>query len=208
MATILAYTSPALGHLLPMSAVLSELSRRGHSIHLRTLSGGVEIAQSLGFATETIDPGIEEITLDDWHATNPIAALKITASVFGRRAKREVGDLADATAHVRPDALLLDVNCWGALCAAEAGDIPWACFCPFTPLLRSPGVPPFGLGLKPLPGPFGTMRDAAARAALLTPLERVVRPPLNAVRATVGLPPRAFDGRIPPSRTADARCKR
>jgi MGT family glycosyltransferase len=189
MATILAYTSPALGHLLPMSAVLSELSRRGHSIHLRTLSGGVDMGRSLGFAAEAIDPGIEAITQDDWQGTNPIAALKIAASVFGRRAEREVGDLADAMAHVKPDALLLDVNCWGAMSAAEAGDIPWACFCPFTPLLRSRGVPPFGLGLRPLPGALGRARDAAARAVLLKPLERVGRPPLNAVRARVNLAP-------------------
>ena len=31
MATILAYTSPALGHLFPFSALLSELSDRGHN---------------------------------------------------------------------------------------------------------------------------------------------------------------------------------
>jgi MGT family glycosyltransferase len=189
MATILAYTSPALGHLLPMSAVLSELSRRGHSIHLRTLSGGVGIGRSLGFTAEAIDPGIEAITQDDWQGTNPIAALKISASVFGRRAEREVGDLADAMAQTKPDALLLDVNCWGAMSAAEAGAIPWASFCPFTPLLRSPGVPPFGMGLKPLPGVLGQARDAAARVVLLRPLERVGRPPLNAVRTSVGLTP-------------------
>ena len=41
MATMLAYTSPALGYLLPVSALLSELSGRGHSIHLRTMSAGV-----------------------------------------------------------------------------------------------------------------------------------------------------------------------
>jgi hypothetical protein len=41
MATILAYTSPALGPLFPFSALLSELSDRGHTIHLRTLSTGV-----------------------------------------------------------------------------------------------------------------------------------------------------------------------
>ena len=41
MATILAYTSPGLGHLFPISALLTELSRRGHKIHLRTLSTGV-----------------------------------------------------------------------------------------------------------------------------------------------------------------------
>lgn len=189
MATILAYTSPALGHLLPMSAVLSELASRGHSIHLRTLSSGVEIGRSLGFATEAIDPAIEAITQDDWQGSNPIAALRISASVFGRRAEHELDDLAAATAHAMPDALLVDVNSWGALCSAEAHDIPWASFCPFTPMLRSPGVPPFGMGLKPLQGVIGRVRDAAAAAVLLAPLERVGRRPLNAVRARVGLAP-------------------
>ncbi|MFI5507503.1 glycosyltransferase [Mycobacterium sp. NPDC051804] len=187
MATILAYTSPALGHLLPMSAVLSELSHRGHTVALRTLSGGVDTGQSLGFSTEAIAPAIEAITQDDWKETNPIAALKKVAEVLARRAEIEIGDLADAIAQVRPDAMLLDVNCWGALSAAEAGDIPWASFCPFTPLLRSPGVPPFGLGLKPLHGPLGRARDSVARAVLLSPLERVMRPRLNTVRASVDL---------------------
>nr|WP_090273631.1 glycosyltransferase [Mycolicibacterium komanii] len=189
MATILAYTSPALGHLLPMSAILSELANRGHSIHLRTLSAGVGAGRSLGFATEAIDPDIEAITQDDWQGSNPIAALKISASVFGKRAELEVDDLAAAVAQIRPDALLLDVNCWGAFCSAEAGRIPWACFCPYTPLLRSSGVPPFGMGLKPLPEALGRVRDAAATAVLLAPLERVGRRPLNAIRARVGLPP-------------------
>jgi MGT family glycosyltransferase len=189
VATILAYTSPALGHLLPMSAILSELANRGHSIHLRTLSGGVETGRSLGFATEAVDPDIEAITQDDWQGSNPIAALRISASVFGRRAEHEVDDLAAAMAHVKPDALLVDVNCWGALCYAEAGDTPWASFCPYTPMLRSPGVPPFGMGLKPLTGALGRVRDAAATAVLLSPLERFGRRPLNAVRTRVGLPP-------------------
>ena len=101
MATILAYTSPALGHLLPISALLSELSHRGHTIHLRTLSTGVEIGQQLGFTTDAIDPQIEGIEQDDWKATNPLAALKLSVAVFGRRAMHEVADLADAVAHVR-----------------------------------------------------------------------------------------------------------
>ncbi|MCW2550454.1 MAG: glycosyltransferase, family, partial [Mycobacterium sp.] len=115
MATILAYTSPALGHLLPISALLSELSRRGHTVHVRTLSTGVEIGQRLGFTTDAIDPRIEGIEHDDWKATNPRAALKLSVAVFGRRAVHEVADLADAVARVHPDALLVDVNCWGAL---------------------------------------------------------------------------------------------
>ena len=83
MATILAYTSPALGHLLPISALLSELASRGHQIHVRTLSSGVEIAHELGFTADTIDSRIENIALDDWKATNPVAALKLSVATFG-----------------------------------------------------------------------------------------------------------------------------
>lgn len=35
MAGILAYGSPALGHLLPVSTLLRELAGRGHDVHLR-----------------------------------------------------------------------------------------------------------------------------------------------------------------------------
>jgi MGT family glycosyltransferase len=166
-----------------------ELSRRGHTVHVRTLSNGVEIAQRLGFTADAIDSRIEGIELDDWKASNPRDALKRAVAVFGRRAPREVADLADAVARVHPDALLVDVNCWGALSAADAGDIPWACLSPYTPLLRSPGVPPFGLGLKPLPGVLGRMRDDAVRTAVVNPLERMMLPPVTAIRAELNVPP-------------------
>jgi len=189
MATILAYTSPALGHLLPISALLSELATRGHTIHVRTLSTGAEVGQRLGFHTDAIDARIEQIELDDWKGTNPLAALKLSVPPFARRAAHEVPDFADAVARVNPDALLVDVNSWGALSSADAGDIPWACFAPYTPPLRAPGVPPFGLGLKPLSGVLGRVRDTAVRIAVLGMLERVMLPSINAIRADVGGPP-------------------
>jgi hypothetical protein len=115
MATILAYTSPALGHLFPISALLTELSRRGNKIHLRTLSTAVGTGQRLGFVTDAIDPRIETIVDVDWKAPNIRAALKMAIEVFCRRAVHEVGDFADAVARVRPDAVIVDVNCRGAL---------------------------------------------------------------------------------------------
>jgi UDP:flavonoid glycosyltransferase YjiC (YdhE family) len=189
MATMLAYTSPALGHMLPISALLSELSLRGHTVHLRTLSTCIEIGQRLGFSTDAIDPRIESIEHDDWKATNPRGALKRAIEVFGRRASHEVVDLADAVARVHPDALLIDVNCWGALSAAEAGGISWACFSPYTPMLRSPGVPPFGLGLTPMSGVLGRVRDAAMRTAVTGPLEKEMLLPINRIRVDVNLRP-------------------
>lgn len=168
-----------------MSALLSELHRRGHTVHLRTLSTGIEIGQRLGFTTEAIDPRIEQVELDDWKATNPVASLKLSVEVFGHRATHEVADLAETVAHARPDALLVDVNCWGAQSAADAGSIPWACFSPYTPPLRSAGVPPFGLGLKPMSGAVGRVRDAAVRTAVVGRVEGVMLPPINRIRATV-----------------------
>ena len=189
MATILAYTSPALGHLLPISALLSELSHRGHNVHMRTFSTGVEISQRLGFTADAIDPRIERIELDDWKATNPVASLKLSVAVFGRRAVHEVTDLAETVARAHPDALLVDVNCWGAQSAADAGPIPWACFSPYTPPLRSHGVPPFGLGLRPMSGAVGRMRDAAVRTAVVGRLEKVMLTPINTIRAKVNVGP-------------------
>ncbi|KUH82178.1 MULTISPECIES: nucleotide disphospho-sugar-binding domain-containing protein [unclassified Mycobacterium] len=188
MATILAYTSPALGHMLPMSALLSELSHRGHTIHLRTLSSAVDMAARLGFDTAAIDPRIESIPLGDGDTTDPRRALQIGVAAFGRRAVHEVTDLGAAIADVAPDALLIDVNCWGARSAAEAGDIPWACFSPYTPPMQSPGVPPFGLGLKPIPGALGRARDAAIQAVVSRSIEKALLPAVNRIRADVGLP--------------------
>jgi MGT family glycosyltransferase len=189
VATILAYTSPALGHMLPISALLMELSRRGHKVHLRTLSSCVDIGKSFGLDTDAIDPHIEAITIDDWDAPNPRQALKRGVAAFGRRGVYEAADLADAVARVHPDALLIDINCWGALSAAESGGTPWACFSPYTPPLHSPGVPPFGLGLKPHGGWLGRARDAAANIAVTRSVERVMLPPINTIRADVGLRP-------------------
>jgi hypothetical protein len=44
MAGVLAYTSPARGHLFPLTPILDELSRRGHSVAVRTLASQVPLA--------------------------------------------------------------------------------------------------------------------------------------------------------------------
>ena len=38
MARVLAYTSPARGHLYPLVQILDELAARGHEIAIRTLA--------------------------------------------------------------------------------------------------------------------------------------------------------------------------
>ncbi|MGH3632923.1 MAG: glycosyltransferase [Mycobacterium sp.] len=189
MSTILAYTSPALGHLYPTCALLAELHRRGHRIALRTLSAGVSIGRQLGFVTDAIDPHIEDIVMADWTAPNPRAALKLTCDIFANRAAHEIGDLRAAIDAVEPDALIIDANCWGAAAVADAGNIPWLAFWPYTPFLRSRGVPPFGPGLRPWPGVAGRIRDAALRPIVTGVVEKAMLPALNNVRARAGAAP-------------------
>jgi MGT family glycosyltransferase len=188
MSTILAYGAPALGHLLPMSALLRELAARGHEIHLRTLESGVAEGNRLGFRTKAVDPRIEEITSTDWTARGVFGVLKMTLDVLCRRAECEIDDLERAVAEVRPDALIIDANCWGAMSAADAGEIPWAVFSPFTPFLRSAGMPPVGPGMRPRSDLIGAVRDLGAWAVVWQVMDRRVLPRLNAVRAAVGAP--------------------
>jgi MGT family glycosyltransferase len=187
MATILAYTSPALGNLYPMCALLSALHERGHRIVLRTLARGVASGRRLGFDTAPIDECIESIEMTDWKATNGREALRVAFEVFGARAPLEVEDLGAALIAEAPDALIVDPNTWGAAATAEASGLPWATFYPYTPLLRSPGTPPFGPGMRPWPGPAGRIRDSLLRPLVMSAVNRAMVEPVNAIRTSLGL---------------------
>jgi MGT family glycosyltransferase len=187
VAKILAYQTPAMGHFFPISVLLTELRNRGHHITLRTLAAGVGTGRGMGFDTAPVDPQIEAMPLDDGSAANSQEALLRVRSVFARRAEYEVPDLTEAIDDVRPDVLIVDPNCWGASAVAEASGLPWASFWAFLPYLRSRGVPPWGPGLRPWPGPVGRLRDALLRRKY-TAIDSWVGP-LNVVRAELRLPP-------------------
>lgn len=186
MATILAYTSPALGNLYPITTLLIELQRRGHRIALKTLADGVATGRELGFDTSAIDPRIEATVMTDWMAPNSRVALKVAFGVFGQRAAYEVEDMRGVIATVRPDVLVVDANCWGAAAVGDAGSLPWVSFWPYTPFLRSRGVPPFGPGLRPWPGLLGRLRDEALRPLVTGALDKAMLGPLNPVREAAG----------------------
>jgi MGT family glycosyltransferase len=189
MARILAYTTPARGHLFPLTPILDELSRRGHQIALRTLDSQVPLMQGRGFDTRPIDKRVEAIEFDDWRAGNPQAALGRAVRCFVERAQYDAPDLRQAIAEERPDALLVDINSWGGLAAAEAWGGPWAAFCPYPMFLRSRDVPPFGPGLAPARGPLGRLRDRVLRPIVLGTIERGMLPALNDLRNQMGLAP-------------------
>jgi MGT family glycosyltransferase len=189
MSRVLAYTSPARGHLYPLTPVLDELCARGHEVAVRTLSTEVELMRSRGFAAAAIDPAVEAIEHDDWRERGAQAALRRAVRTFCARAEHDAPDLSRAIAEEGPDLVIVDIQSWGALGAAEAWGGPWAAFCPYPMPLPSRDVPPFGPGLAPARGVVGRLRDRALRPLVFGTVERIVVARLNEVRAALQLGP-------------------
>ena len=186
---VLAYTSPARGHLNPMMGPLLELAARGAEVHVRTLASELAAVRAAGLRCEPIDPRIEAIEMDDHSAGSQLAAGARAFDVWARRAELEVGDLEAALAVVSPDLALIDTTTYGAKAVVERERLPWAESRPFLLEDPAPGVPPFGFGLRPKPGPLGRLRDAAL-ARLSSRFDAKVRlPTVNAGRLAARLPP-------------------
>jgi MGT family glycosyltransferase len=189
MACILAYTSPGRSHLFPLTPILDELHLRGHQIKLRTLASQVQLMRSRGFDTAPIKAEIETIEHDDWRARHPLQSVRMNARTFSARAEHDRVDLAEAIATTEPDAVIVDINSWGAVTAAEAWGGPWAIFCPYPLALPSKDTPPFGPGLAPAHGALGRARDRLLGPLLIGAVERQLRPMFNDMRALMGLAP-------------------
>jgi MGT family glycosyltransferase len=191
MARVLAYTSPAKSHLFSLTAILDELHRRGHEIALRTLSSHVELMREHGFDAAPIGAQVEAIETDDWRVSNPRQSVRRSARAFAARAEHDGPDLQRAIAESSPDALIVDINSWGGLIAAEEWGGPWAALCPFPLPLRSDDAPPFGPGLPPARGVPGRIRDRVLRPLVVGMVEREMRPALNTIRERMGVAPLA-----------------
>lgn len=191
MSTILAYTSPAIGHLYPLMPLLLELRSRGHDVHVRTLDRAVPDVRAAGLKAEPIHPAIEPV-LDQFptgEAKGPKAQLEMVARLFTTRAQLDAPDLRRAIDEIRPDLLVVDINTWGAAGVAEASGLPWASFAPYVLSVRSKGTPPFGPGLDRDLSLKGRIRDAIAERFILGAVEKQFRPGIDRVRALEGLAP-------------------
>jgi MGT family glycosyltransferase len=185
---VLAYTSPARGHLYPVVPILLELRRRGHETTLLTLAAEAERMRALGIDTTAVSEAVERIEMDDYRGRSQPARGGRAMAVFAARAKHDAPDLLAAIERDRPDALLIDVSCWGAAIVAECSGLPWAVYSPHLPMTPSRDSPPFGLGLRPMRGKLGAARDAFLRRATRPMLDRLVVRPQNKLRTRYGVP--------------------
>ena len=129
-------------------------------------------------------------TEDDWKATNPLAALKLTVSRFSRRASRR------SRRSFRRAARAPDAYCSTCTAGAPTAAKPATSRGLLLPIHTAAAlrrVPPFGSASNCCPA-FGTHPRRSRRRMVTTHSKRwatITRP-----RAAVGLPARPFDGRF------------
>jgi MGT family glycosyltransferase len=189
---VLAYTSPARGHLYPIVPIMARLADHGHEVTAYTLSTQLEHLRALSIAGVAIDPQLEQDQLEDWRKRTPVRSALVVLRTFARRALRDAPDMQRAIERHRPDVALVDINCWGAAVVAEASGVPWTMFAPYVLPLPSRDAPPFGPGLHPADGLLGRARDRIIHAIGDRTIDRVTMPTINSIRVPYGL--QALDG--------------
>ncbi|WP_107658579.1 glycosyltransferase [Nocardia suismassiliense] len=188
MTKILAFTSPAKGHLYPVAPVLAELVSRGHEVTVLTLPGSQEALEPFGITVRELPPTLAANTLDDWATTSRIPALRAAVRALVARIPDEIQALRSAIIAERPDALLIDVTAPGAQILASASGLPWASWAAMLLPIPSRDSPPFGPGLRPRSDLLGRVRDRSLRW-FLTRRWNEVLPQLNHMRQYYGLDP-------------------
>jgi UDP:flavonoid glycosyltransferase YjiC (YdhE family) len=189
MSTFLAYTSPSAGHLFPVVPGLQELRRRGHDVHVVTAPHLVEVARAAGLQAVGVDERILQVHVADHEIASDRARLRLGLAQIMDRGPFEIDDLRAHIGRVRPDALLIDTNAYGAAVAAEASGLRWATTFPSLLPLPGPGIPAYGLGMKPGSGPLTTVRDRLLWRLVARAYGKAMLPPLNGLRDRVGLAP-------------------
>ena len=125
----------------------------------------------------------------DWECSNPLQLFdRLLERQFVGPAPEYAADVADAIHELGPDLVVCSLFAIGAMVAAESAGVPFDVVFPNVYLLPAPGIPPFGLGLRPAKRLPGRVRDRLLSRLLERQWNKGL-PRLNALRTSVGLPP-------------------
>jgi hypothetical protein len=133
------------------------------------------------------DSRIEDIVVRDYQQKRDVDRLREALSGLMARWPLERQDLEHAVVETKPDVLLIDTNTYGAAVAAERSGLPWATILPSLLPLPDDRVPPYGLGMRPMRGLIGRLRNRVLWRVVERQYGRSMLPRLNSLRADAGL---------------------
>ncbi len=171
MASVLVCSCPVIGHVVPMLAVAAGLVNRGHTVRFLT---GQRYADRVTATGATFLPLPAEADFDDTNPdeefpdrvglTGPKGIRYDLTHVFLRPAKYQYDAVQRAIAEIPTDAVLSEPIFIGValLLNTPRASRPAVVSCGITPLtLSSRDTAPFGLGIPPIRGPIGRVRNRA-----------------------------------------------
>ena len=158
------------GTIPPELGLAAELVARGHEV---VVLSDDTVEQEAAEAGATFTPwqrapqararDAERALIRDWEVKNPLAQVRqVGELLFFGPASLHAADLSDAIDQHSPDVLIVDALLTGASAGAEHSGLPTAAVAPNVNMLRTPGVPPMGSGLRPA---RRSRRSAARRGA-------------------------------------------
>ena len=195
MASVLVCSCPITGHVVPMLAVAAGLVSRGHTVRFLT---GQRYAGSVAATGATFLPLPPEADFDDTEPDKvfpdrvglkgPAGIRYDLTNIFMRPGKYQYDAVQRAIAETPTDAVLSEPLFMGAalLLNTPRASRPAVVNCGITPLsLSSRDTAPFGLGIPPLRGPVGRVRNRAMKVMAEKVIFRPVQKYANEVARNV-----------------------
>ena len=175
MASILVCCTPAHGHVIPALAAARHLRSQGHAVRFLTSSRYAERVRAAGVEFLAL-PAAADVNLDEPNETFPErAALRGPAEIrfsltnlFVRPGPAQLRAIDEAVAAMPVDVVFADPLFMGTvlLRARPRRSRPAVVALGIVPLAADdPDVAPYGLGLAPLAGPLGRIRNTVLRLA-------------------------------------------
>lgn len=202
MASVLICCTPAHGHVVPLLAVARDLVARGHDVRMLTGRAYARTVRAAGALHVPLPP---EADLDVDHpdavfperaAMRPIPQIRFSVLEFFIRPLRPQAAALEAELAARPaDVVLTEMLFLGALALvdrARATRPPIVVLGIFPLVLPDPDVAPYGLGVLPMRGPIGRLRNRVLERLAARLFAPAMREGAAAVAAVNGTSPDSF----------------
>jgi UDP:flavonoid glycosyltransferase YjiC (YdhE family) len=197
MARFLFASAAADGHISPLLPIARELIDGGHDVAWMTGRRYRDRIEALGarFCPIAGAQDLDGTTLDEQFPgrseTKGLARFKFDMrEIFIARVPGQVADLTAYVAEVRPDVLVVEPALAGAATVVhERTGLPWATVGITALTFPSPDTAPFGLGLRPMRGPLGRLRNRALNALIDLTLFRAIDRDYRAMCERIGTRP-------------------